>query len=126
MKKHGSSGRLHPELNRLIMPKQLRQYMTWKAACWQTYEQIWNSALTLWAKNNASGATIMPDDAEYVRLRNEYHITQRVLAAVLELYLKDHGGGMLELTDEYVLNAPSLVAFRDEPRKMIALRVERD
>lgn len=62
---------------------------------------------------------------EYVRLRNEYHVTQRVLALVLEQLFEHIGGEILELTDEAVLNAPDLLAWRDDKRCVIGLQTKR-
>lgn len=65
------------------------------------------------------------DPAEYVRMRNEYHVTLRVLALVVEQLLTQTKSEILELTDEAVLNAPDLTAMRDSDKGIIGLRVER-
>lgn len=128
--KPGRSGALQFMWKRQIIPMQLHQYMSWKKECSLIYGQIWSSALTSWSMSNGSEDMDVLDpeqlEADYVRIRNEYHITQRVLAAVVELYLRDHSGDMLELNDEIVLKAPNLVAMRDEQRHIIALQVNRD
>lgn len=63
--------------------------------------------------------------AEYVRLRNEYHVTLRVLAVVAERLLESGNLDMLVLSDEEVLNAPDLEAYRDDLHCQIGLRVTR-
>lgn len=107
------------------IPPLLLQRINWKTACSKEYGQIWNSALTSWARYSGSGARLVPSDAEYVRMRNEHHVTLRVLAVVVEQLLAKTGSDMLELSDQVVLNAPDLIAGRDEQRGVIELEVRR-
>lgn len=65
------------------------------------------------------------DASEYVRLRNEYHVTMRVLAVLVERVLELTGSEIIELDETVVTNAPDLHAFMDEHRRVIGLKVTR-
>lgn len=62
---------------------------------------------------------------EYQRLRQEYHVTLRVLACVVEKLQGLTQQDMTLLDDYELLHSPDLQGYRDEDSNVIALTVSR-
>lgn len=63
--------------------------------------------------------------ADYLRIRNEYHMTIRVLAVVCEQLLALKQMDAIEITDDVLNASPDLHAHRDEERHCTVIRTER-
>lgn len=67
----------------------------------------------------------MISDEEYVRLRNEYHITVRALAVLTETILQLTGWDAIEVDDETLLHGPQLRAYRDGDNNVIRIELDK-
>lgn len=59
------------------------------------------------------------------RVYREYLVTIRVLAVVVEQFLKDHAGEWVEISDELLANTPDLHAWRDSAGARTIITTER-
>lgn len=66
--------------------------------------------------------------SEFARLRaleQEYRVTVKVLAIVVERLLDGSSGEHVVITDEALADTPDLVAWRDEARSQVVIAVAR-
>lgn len=59
-------------------------------------------------------------------IRDEYQVTVRVLAVVVELLLAEVGGDTIEISDETLARSPDLRAWREPAKNTVAITVSRE
>lgn len=64
--------------------------------------------------------------ARLIDVEKEYRVTVLVLSIVIEQLLRTTGGTSVEITDEALMDAPDLRAWRNPSLKTVELAVSRD
>lgn len=78
--------------------------------------------------SSTPGGTVTIPQVEHARLRNierEYAVTVRVLAVVVERAIENANAHGLVVTDEALMNAPDLRAWREQEKYQVVIQVSR-